>query len=249
MPDDNQRSIDRNLQGVFVSSFVKQLKFKRKTYSTIENPGGFTSLINMDRFAIAANTDGIGTKVIIAAEDNKWDTLGIDCIAMNVNDIITVGAEPIAMLTYIALKEPNTRIANQLGIGFNVGAEMANISIVGGETSIMPSIMNSIDISGSAIGIVQKSKIINGKDIKSGDLIFALQSSGIHSNGFTTVREIMKNNELTLNDNFPHESKKVSAVLLEPTRIYVKEIMDLMDIVDIKGMANITGAELEIYQE
>ena len=241
MPNSDQRFIDRKLQGEFVNSFIRQLKFKREDFRTIGSFGGFTSLIDLGNFAVTLNTDGVGTKILVAAEANKWDTIGIDCIAMNVNDAITVGAEPIAMVDYIALKESDPEIGRQLGTGFNVGAQIANITMVGGETSIIPEIVDPIDVSGTIFGIVQKSQIINGENIKDGDLIFALQSSGLHSNGFTAVREIVKKNGLGMNDEFPGESKKVSDILLEPTRIYVREVLDIMNIVDIKGMANITG--------
>lgn len=237
--------IDRKMVGEFVSSFIRQLKFKREDFRTIGSFGGFTSLVDLGNFAVSLNNDGVGTKTIIAEEGNRYDTLGIDCIAMNVNDAITAGAEPIAMVDYIALKDPNPEIARQLGTGFNVGAQMSNITIVGGETAIVPDLINHMDISGTSLGIVQKTQIVNGENIRDGDLIFALQSSGIHSNGFTTVRDIIKSNELDLQDKFPGDSKKALDVLMEPTRIYVREVLDIMNIVNIKGMANITGGGIK----
>ncbi len=245
MQGSDPQSVDRKMVGEFVSSFIRQLKFKREDFRTIGSFGGFTSLIDLGNFAVSLNTDGVGTKVMIAEEAERYDTLGIDCIAMNVNDAITSGAEPIAMVDYIALKEPNAEVARQLGTGFNVGAQMSNITIVGGETAVVPDLINHIDISGTSLGIVQKTQIINGENIKEGDLIFALQSSGLHSNGFTTVREIIRKSNLDLNEKFPGDSKKAVDVLLEPTRIYVREVLDIMNIVNIKGMANITGGGIK----
>ncbi|ARD85689.1 phosphoribosylaminoimidazole synthetase [Ferroplasma acidiphilum] len=240
-----RKIIDRKSQGEFVSNFLRQIKFKRSDFKTINSLGGFTSLIDLGNFAVSFNNDGVGTKTIIAAETNKYNTIGIDCVAMNVNDAITVGAEPIAMLDYLSLKEMDNEIARQLGIGFNVGAQIANLNIVGGETAIVPDLVKNIDISATALGLIQKDQIITGEKISDGDLIFALKSSGLHSNGFTTVRKIIKDNEIDYEDQFPGDSKRVADVLLEPTRIYVREVLDAMSIVPIKGMANITGGGIK----
>lgn len=241
MPSAKQRVVDRKSQGEFISTFIRQLKFKREDFRTIGSFGGFTSLVDLGNFAVSINTDGVGTKTMIAEEANRWDTIGIDCIAMNVNDAITAGSEPIAMVDYLSLREFNQEVARQLGTGFNVGAQMSNLTIVGGETAVVPDLVNFMDVSGTVFGIVQKSQIVNGEGISDGDLIFGLQSSGLHSNGFTTVRDILKRNEMGLSDTFPGDNKKVSDVVLEPTRIYVREVLDIMNIVRIKGMANITG--------
>ncbi len=241
MPGAKQKVLDRKTQGEFISTFIRQLKFKREDFRTIGSFGGFTSLVDLGNFAVSINTDGVGTKTMIAEEAQRWDTLGVDCIAMNVNDAITAGAEPIALVDYLSIKEPNQEVARQLGTGFNVGAQMSNLTIVGGETAIVPDLVNYIDVSGTSFGIVHKDQIVNGEEIRNGDVIFGLQSSGLHSNGFTTVRNIVKNSGLELSEKFPGDSKKAVDVLLEPTRIYVREILDIMNIVKIKGMANITG--------
>ena len=240
-----RKIIDRKSQGEFVSNFLRQIKFRRPEFRTINPLGGFTSLIDLGNFAVSFNNDGVGTKTIIAEEANKYNTIGIDCVAMNVNDAITVGAEPIAMLDYLSLKDMDNEVARQLGIGFNVGAQIANVNIVGGETAIVPDLVKNIDISATSLGIIQKDQIITGEKISEGDLIFALKSSGLHSNGFTTVRQIMKDNNIDYQDQFPGENKTVADVLLEPTRIYVREIMDAMSIVPLKGLANITGGGIK----
>ncbi len=241
MTDPDGKMLDRRGIGEFVSVLVRQLKYRRDDFKVMGPMGGFTSLIDLGNIAIAFNTDGVGTKVMLASEANKWEGIGIDCVAMNVNDTITVGAEPIAMLDYLSLKDTDSNIAREIGVGLNVGAQMANISIVGGESALVPELVSTIDVAGSVIGIAQKNQIITGERISEGDIIYSLQSSGLHSNGFTTVRKILKENGLKMDDKFPGESKKVHEVVLEPTRIYVRDILDIINIVDIKGMANITG--------
>ncbi len=240
-----RKIIDRKSQGEFVSTFLRQIKFRRSDFRTINPLGGFTSLIDLGNFAVSLNNDGVGTKTIIAAETNRYNTIGIDCVAMNVNDAITVGAEPIAMLDYISLKEMDNDIARQLGIGFNVGAQIANVNIVGGETAIVPDLVKNIDISATVLGLIHKDQIITGEKISDGDLIFAMKSSGLHSNGYTTVRQIIKNNNINYDEKFPGDNKTVADVLLEPTRIYVREVLDAMSLVPIKGMANITGGGIK----
>jgi phosphoribosylformylglycinamidine cyclo-ligase len=241
MKESSDKVLDRRGIGEFVSTLVRQLKYRREDFKVIGPSGGFTSLIDLGNIAVAINTDGVGTKTILAMEANKWEGIGIDCVAMNVNDTITSAAEPIAMVDYISLMDTNQNIAKELGVGLNVGAQMANISIIGGETALIPDAIKNIDVSGTVLGIVQKNQIINGEKIKDGDLIYSLQSSGIHSNGFTTVRKILKEQNIDLNEKFPGYNRKTVDVLLEPTRIYVREILDIVSIVDIKGMANITG--------
>lgn len=233
--------VDRKSQGEFVSTLLRQFKYKRTDFKTIGSFGSFTSLIDLGTFAISFNTDNVGTKTMIAEESGKYDTIGIDCVAMSVNDAITSGSEPIAMVDYIQLKEAEPEMARQIGTGLNVGAQLANVTLVGGETAIVPDLVSHVDIAGAAIGIVQKGQIINGEKIEAGDLIFGLGSSGIHSNGFTTTRRVLRNADISMGDTFPGDSKPTSEVLLEPTRIYAREILDILNIVNIKGLANITG--------
>ncbi|MCL4334633.1 MAG: phosphoribosylformylglycinamidine cyclo-ligase [Candidatus Thermoplasmatota archaeon] len=233
--------LDRKGQGNFVESLLRQFKYKREDFRVIGSFGGFTSLIDMGTFALSFNTDNVGTKIMIAEDIGKLDTIGIDCIAMCVNDAITAGSEPIAMVDYIQLRNADPEMARQIGNGLNVGAQIANVTLVGGETAIVPDLVNHVDLAGAAVGIVQKSQIINGEGISDGDIVFALQSSGLHSNGFTSVRSAIKKAGLVYDDTFPGDSKKTYEVLLEPTRIYVREVLDIMNIVNIKGMANITG--------
>ncbi len=234
--DDNREG-----QGEFVESLIRQIKYKRSDFSVIGSFGGFTSLIDMGTFAISLNTDNVGTKIMVAEAVGKYDTIGIDCVAMVANDTITSGAEPIAFVDYIQLKETDPDVARQIGTGLNVGAQMANLTLVGGETAIVPDLIKHIDLAGTGVGIVQKSQIVNGENIDEGDVIIGLQSSGFHANGFTLLRHILKENGIDYEDPFPGESKKTYEVLLEPTRIYVRDVLDVINIANIKGMANITG--------
>ncbi len=241
MSETTGKILDRHGIGEFTATLIRQLKYRRNDFKSIGPMGGFTSLIDLGNIALAFNTDGVGTKVMVAKDAGKYESIGIDCVAMNVNDTVTCGAEPIAMLDYLSLNNIDIAVSREIGIGLNVGAQMANISIIGGETAMVPDLVSTLDLSGSVIGIVQKNQIITGERISDGDLIFSLQSSGLHSNGYTTVRKILKENEIGIQDKFPGENKKTADILLEPTRIYVKEILDILNIVDIKGMANITG--------
>ncbi len=241
MSETTGKILDRHGIGEFTATLIRQLKYRRNDFKSIGPMGGFTSLIDLGNIALAFNTDGVGTTVMVAKDAGKYESIGIDCVAMNVNDTVTCGAEPIAMLDYLSLNNIDIAVSREIGIGLNVGAQMANISIIGGETAMVPDLVSTLDLSGSVIGIVQKNQIITGERISDGDLIFSLQSSGLHSNGYTTVRKILKEYEIGIQDKFPGENKKTADILLEPTRIYVKEILDILNIVDIKGMANITG--------
>lgn len=136
-------------------------------------------------------TDGVGSKLIIAEALNKWDTIGIDCIAMNVNDTICVNAEPTSFVDYIAIDKPKNDIISEIGVGLQRGAELSNIEIVGGETAVLPDIINGLDLSGTCLGYVKKDNVITGRGCEKGDLIMSIRSSGVHSNGLTLVRKVL----------------------------------------------------------
>ncbi|MGF3554611.1 MAG: phosphoribosylformylglycinamidine cyclo-ligase, partial [Thermoplasmatota archaeon] len=199
------------------------------------------------RYALVLCTDGVGTKVMIASELKKWDTIGIDCIAMNVNDAICVGAEPLAFVDYLAIEDPKPEITKEIGKGLEKGAKLSNISIISGETASLPELINGFDLAGTCLAYVKKDKIVIGNKIKPGDIIIGLSSSGVHSNGYTLVRKIIKNSGFSYNDYFPdgfYPGKTIGEILLTPTRIYVKEILELLKKVDVHGIAHITGSGL-----
>ncbi|MFW6122193.1 MAG: phosphoribosylformylglycinamidine cyclo-ligase [Petrotogales bacterium] len=229
-----------------IKEMVSTIKSQRKG---IGKPlgGHYAGMIEFGEYALVLCTDGVGSKVKIASELKKWDTVGIDCIAMNVNDAICVGAEPVAFVDYLAIDDPKPEITKELGKGLEKGVELSNISIVGGETSTLPEIVNGFDLAGTCLAYVKKSDIVTGESIVPGDLIIGLQSSGIHSNGYTLVRKVIECSNLSCADRFPdglYPGKTIGEVLLTPTRIYVKEILKLLKEVKVHGLAHITGGGL-----
>jgi len=213
--------------------------------------GHYAGMIEFGKYALVLCTDGVGSKVLIATEMKKWDTVGIDCIAMNVNDAICVGAEPIAFVDYLAIDDPKPEITKEIGKGLEKGAEISDISIISGETASLPEIINGFDLAGTCLAYVEKEKIVTGEKIKSGDIIIGLSSSGIHSNGYTLARKVLLKNGFSYHDKFPdglYPGKKIGEVYLTPTRIYVKEVVELLKNVNVHGVAHITGSGLRKIQ-
>lgn len=210
--------------------------------------GGFGGLFALDRNkynepVLVSGTDGVGTKLKIAFLMNKHDTIGIDAVAMCVNDIICGGAEPLFFLDYIALGKNRPEKVAEIVKGVAEGCVMSGCSLVGGETAEMPGFYpeDEYDIAGFAVGIVEKSKIINGKDIKEGDALIGLASSGLHSNGYSLVRKILNLTEGKLRETIQSLGTTLGEELLRPTRIYVRTILDLKEKFPVKGISNITG--------
>jgi len=209
--------------------------------------GHYAGMIEFGDYALVLCTDGVGSKVKIATALKKWDTIGIDCIAMNVNDAICVGAEPLAFVDYLAIDDPKPEITREIGKGLEKGAELSNISIIGGETASLPEIINGFDLAGTCLAYVKKSNITTGESICPGDIIIGLGSSGIHSNGYSLVRKVIEKNKFSYSDQFPdrlYNGKTIGEVLLTPTQIYVKEIVNLLKNYKVNGLAHITGGGL-----
>ena len=209
--------------------------------------GHYAGMIEFGDYALVLCTDGVGSKVKIASDLKKWDTVGIDCMAMNVNDAICVGAEPLAFVDYLAIDDPNPEVTKEIGKGLEKGAQLSNISIIGGETASLPEIVNGFDLAGTCLAYVKRDEIVTGESISPGDVIIGIASSGIHSNGYTLVRKIIENNDLSYTDMFPdgfYPGKTIGEVLLTPTQIYVKEIVALLKKVNVHGLAHITGGGL-----
>ena len=206
---------------------------------------GFSGLFELPfdtQHLLAISTDGVGSKVLIAAKLNKWDTIGIDCIAMNVNDVYCVGATPIAFVDYLAMEKPDERIASEVGRGLEEGAEIADIYIVGGETAILPEVVNDLDLSGTCVGYVRKDKVIRGELIEVGDLVLGMKSSGIHSNGLTLARKVIEGAGLDYTEPFMYDpSRSIGEELLTPTRIYT-DVLELLNRCEVHGLAHITGS-------
>ncbi len=240
-----EAGVDISKENSAIKRLTKHLMFKRTGFGApLIDIGHYAGLIDLGDFALAMTTDGVGSKVLIASAIGKWDTIGIDCIAMNVNDLLAVGAEPMAFVDYLAMEKINEDVMEQIGMGLQKGAEIANVSIIGGETATLPDIIRGFDLAGTCIGWVQKDKIITGKDIQIGDVILGLPSSGIHSNGLTLARKIIEGAGYSYRDSFSSDSKKsIGEVLLTPTRIYM-EVLELIKKCEVHGLAHITGSGL-----
>lgn len=212
----------------------------------MEGIGNYASLIDFGDVALVLCTDGVGTKIMVADEMRKWDTIGIDCVAMNVNDLICVGAEPLAFVDYIAVDDPTKMPAEELGKGLAEGARQSNMSIVGGETAVLPDMVKGFDISGTAMGYVKKEDIISGELLREGDVVLGVPSSGIHSNGLTLARKIVKERGLSYHSPFAGGRRSLGLELLEPTRIYVPEVLSMLRKFrkKVHGLYNITGGGL-----
>jgi len=218
----------KRLKGLVRSSFSSQV---------LGGIGGFGSFFRFPKAkykdpVLVSSSDGVGTKLKIAFLANKHDTVGIDAVAMNVNDILCTGAQPLFFVDYIATGELKPGVLYDVVKGINTGCIQAGCSLIGGETAEMPGMYKSgeYDIAGFCVGAVEKKKIIDGSRIKAGDIAIGLESNGIHSNGYSLVRKVFSKNEL----------RKLSKELLKPTRIYVRQVLSILS-PEIKGIAHITG--------
>jgi phosphoribosylformylglycinamidine cyclo-ligase len=203
---------------------------------------------------IALGTDGVGSKLIVAEQAGRYDTLGIDCIAMNVNDVLCVGAEPIAVLDYLAVERADPGVMRELGIGLKAGAEAAGVEIPGGEVAVLPELIrghpspNGLDLTAACFGTVALDRLVTGAAARPGDVLVGLPSTGLHSNGFTLARRaLLADGGLALDDRPPElGGASVADVLLEPTAIYVRAVLELLRSgeADVRGLAHITGGGL-----
>ena len=235
----NIRAADNFIK--FISSISSNNKGKKK----FSNIGGFGSISKIPKYLknpkIVACTDGVGTKIEIANMLNKYDTIGIDLVAMSVNDLIVQGAKPLLFLDYISINKIDLKKLKSIIKGIVKGCKISNCELVGGETAEMPGTYEKgkFDLAGFAVGLVDEKKILTKKNIKKNDLVLAIPSSGVHSNGYSLVRYILKKKKINLK-NRPFLKKE----LLRPTKIYVKEILNLIDNNLLNGCSNITGGGL-----
>lgn len=199
----------------------------------IKLDNGFAGLVKLGDGALAMCTDGVGSKLLLAEQMNSIHTVGIDCVAMNTNDLICVGAEPLSFVDYVALDKPDEDLMAKIGMGLAEGCKQSNCTLSGGETAILPELVHGFDIAGTSVGYVKQDKIIDGTKISEGDVLIGLKSSGPHSNGYTLIRKLFDGD------------KEIGKKLVEPTRIYVKEVMALIKQVDVNGIAHITGGGLD----
>ena len=233
--------VDIKAADIFVK-FISNISTRKKGKKKLNNIGGFGSISNIPRNLknpkIVACTDGVGTKIEIANLLNKFDTIGIDLVAMSVNDLIVQGAKPLFFLDYISINKINLSKLKSIINGILKGCKISECSLVGGETAEMPGTYSKgkFDIAGFAVGIVEEKKILNGKKIKKDDLILAIPSSGLHSNGYSLVRNLINIKKINIKKN-----KFLKKELIRPTKIYVKEILNLINNNLLNGCANITG--------
>jgi phosphoribosylformylglycinamidine cyclo-ligase len=210
--------------------------------------GGFGALAEIPKKyrepVLVSGTDGVGTKLKLAFRMGRHDTIGIDLVAMSVNDVLTQGAEPLFFLDYFACGRLDVAVATEVVKGVARGCELAGCALIGGETAEMPGMYaeGEYDLAGFAVGVVEKSGIVDGRDIAAGDVVLGLASSGAHSNGYSLVRRILDRANPDLRADF--HGRPLGDVLLEPTRIYVKPVLALMEEVRVKGLAHITGGGL-----
>ncbi len=210
--------------------------------------GGFGALFEISRHyqnpVLVSGTDGVGTKLKLAFQLNRHDTIGIDLVAMSVNDILVQGAEPLFFLDYFACGKLNVATATSVIRGIATGCELAGCALIGGETAEMPGMypLDEYDLAGFAVGIVEKERIINGASIQDGDIVLGLASSGAHSNGYSLIRKIIENNHIDLSMDF--HDKTLANTIMAPTRIYVKSLLTLIKQLPVKGLAHITGGGL-----
>ena len=264
--------VDIDAEGAAVASLVgalsSSIRKKGEFGAPVPLPGGFGGIIEFGDYRLALATDGVGSKLMIANELQRYDGVGIDCVAMNVNDLLCVGAEPIAFVDYIAVPKTNTKTHAILGKSLAEACNRARVTLAGGETATLPGIVTELDLSGTALGWFPKGGEITGAKIQNGDIMIGLPSSGVHSNGYTLVRAIVERSGFSLTEACPfdsnHENRSIERfeegeitlgeVLLNPTRIYVDPLVDLIkdcregigpcEISDIKAMAHITGGGL-----
>ena len=209
--------------------------------------GGFgatfdLSQLNMKAPLLVSGTDGVGTKLKLAIDHQKHDTIGVDAVAMCVNDILTTGAEPLYFLDYIATNKVVPEVIEQIVKGVSDGCEATNTALIGGETAEMGEMYHEgeYDLAGFAVGAVEKSEYIDGSTVKPGQVIIGLESSGIHSNGYSLVRKLIEQSGIDLDDKFNQEQSYLEA-FLEPTRLYVKPVLDVKSALKIHAMTHITG--------
>ncbi len=208
--------------------------------------GHYAGLVDIGNGKVLSlHTDSVGTKVIIAQLMRKYDTIGIDCVAMCVNDLICTGSEPISFLDYLAVSKPNPQIASKVADGIVTGAKQAGVAVIGGETAVVPDLLSSqtgggMDLVGISAGICSKDDLVLGDEIRNGDAIIGVASSGIHSNGLTLARKILLRRH-SLREKVSELGRSVGEELLEPTRIYVKPVLEALKKTEIHGLAHITG--------
>ncbi|HEY7801449.1 MAG TPA: phosphoribosylformylglycinamidine cyclo-ligase [Dehalococcoidia bacterium] len=234
-----------------LAGFPRMLDVLRETFAFRGDASGkplldfglYANVLDLrNNVGLAISTDGVGTKIMVAEQLGKYDTIGIDCVAMNANDIVCVGAEPIAMTDYVAIDRDDPELLSQLAVGLRRGAELAHITIPGGEIAQVREMVNGIDLVGTCVGVVSVDRILTGEKIATGDAIVGFASSGIHSNGLTLAREVLVGEHTArLSKHVAELGRTLGEELLEPTTMYVDLALQLLRETDVHALTHITG--------
>jgi phosphoribosylformylglycinamidine cyclo-ligase len=233
-----------------IKLFHQTYSYRKKIGSPALPIAHFAGVIKFtNRLGLVLKSDGVGTKVFVAQMMDRYNTVGIDCVAMNVNDVICVGGEPISFIDYLAIQKPDQRMLEEIAQGLVEGAKKAKVALVGGETAQLPEMIKGkrrnrgFDLAGMCLGVVPLQRIIKGDNIVRGDVVIGLESSGIHSNGLTLARRILlEEGKLSIHRHIDEVGRTLGEELLEPTRIYVSEVLEMFKAdIRIKAIAHITG--------
>jgi phosphoribosylformylglycinamidine cyclo-ligase len=237
-----EAGVDIDLETTAIQSLIRNLTYRRTgSPAMMGGVGHFAGLIRFGEHVLALATDGVGTKMLVADQMRDWTTVGIDCIAMNVNDLYVMNIEPVAFVDYIATDRLSVEKMAQIGVGLNEGARQANIDIVGGETATLKGLVNGLDLAGTCLGMQKRELVITGEAIVPGDVIIGVPSSGIHSNGLTLARRVVEEHA-----SYAHrfsDRKTLGGELLTPTRIY-HESLRVAERCTVHGMCHVTGGGL-----
>jgi phosphoribosylformylglycinamidine cyclo-ligase len=234
--------VDIDLVKDAIGALTGRVTFRREgPYGMLGGVGHYAGLIDFGRHVLALTTDGVGTKMLVADHVKDWRTVGIDCIAMNANDLFVMNVEPVAFVDYIATDRLSVEKMAQIGEGLNEGARQANLNLVGGETAQLPGLVNGLDLAGTCLGVQEKGKVVNGEKIRPGDCIVGVPSSGIHSNGLSLARRVVEKSG-GYEERLPGGTT-LGQALLTPTRIY-RESLEACRRTEVHGMCHVTGSGL-----
>ncbi len=239
MPKYRDSGVDFGLVGNFRNAIIRELNYGGSKYKRAASIGHYSGLISFLENYIAIHTDNVGTKTITALKYNYFDEIGYDLVGMNVNDVICMGAEPMAMVDYIAGTMLDEKMGAAIGRSINRACREAGISMVGGETASVPDLVNGIDISGTVIGYLEKNREITGKKIVERDRVIGLESNGVHSNGFSLIRKVYEKRSTSMDEEI--DGVPLWKSILKGTRIYSKALFELTQEFDIHGISHITG--------
>jgi phosphoribosylformylglycinamidine cyclo-ligase len=234
--------VDIDLVKDAIGALTGRVTFRRVgTYGMLGGVGHYAGLIDFGEHVLALTTDGVGTKMLVADHEKNWRTVGIDCIAMNANDLFVMNVEPVAFVDYIATDRLSVEKMAQIGEGLNEGARQANLNLVGGETAQLPGLVNGLDLAGTCLGVQERTKVVTGGKIRVGDCIVGVPSSGIHSNGLSLARRVVEKSG-GYEERLP-DGMTLGQALLTPTRIY-RESLEACQRTEVHGMCHVTGSGL-----